>query len=285
MLIDLHTHTNFSDGSLSPEELIDKAIISNVKVLSITDHDEIGAIPIGLKYSQDLDLQLVPGVELSIDYELKGQAHLHLVGLFIDHNNEDLQNKLRFLKEARASRIFRMVEKMNGLGHNIIKEEILQKVQHGSAGRPHLAQILLEKGIVNSMYDAFKKYLSKGRPAYVPKVKLKIEPAIHLIHSAGGIAILAHPYSLGFSTYPALGEEILKLKDYGLNGIEVYYTNHDRYLTNWLKEFADSNDLLISGGSDFHGLAKPKIKLGKGVGSLDIPYQVFENLNNFISKN
>lgn len=285
MLIDLHAHTTFSDGSFSPEGLIEEAVKNNVRVLAITDHDEIGAIPLGLKYSQGMDFKLVPGVELSIDYELKGQGHLHLLGLFIDHNNKTLKKSLKILKEARQSRILQMADKMNRLGHNISEEDIKQKVRQGSAGRPHIAQILIEKGIVNSLYEAFKKYLSKGRPAYVPKVKLKIEPAIDLIHSAGGIAILAHPYSLGFSNYPRLGQEILKLKDYGLDGIEVYYTNHDQYLTKWLKEFAESNELLISGGSDFHGSAKPNTKLGKGTGVLNIPYEVFENLKNFINEN
>ena len=122
------------------------------------------------------------------------------------------------------------------------------------------------------------KFLLKGRPAYVPKKKLSARAAIDLIHHAGGLAIAAHPFSLGYETYPEIGREMLKLKSIGLDGLEAYYTNHNTYLTKWLLDFARENNMLISGGSDFHGEPKPKIQLGCGLGNLNIPYSVFENL-------
>lgn len=284
-MIDLHTHTNFSDGSLSPAQLVEEALRREVGVLAITDHDEVGAVGPALTYAKDRAIEIVSGVELSIDYELQGKAHLHLLGLFVDHNNEPLRSALFELKSARRERMLEMVSKINALGYPVGVNEIEEQVGYGSAGRPHLASIMVKKGYVTDLYEAFVRYLSKGRPAYVPKKKLKIEPAINLIHSAGGLAILAHPFSLGYDVYDQLGREILKLKETGLDGIEVYYSNHDRYLTQWLHEFALKNDLLMSGGSDFHGAVKPEINLGRGLGNLQIPFEIYKNLKDYLQRN
>jgi predicted metal-dependent phosphoesterase TrpH len=172
---------------------------------------------------------------------------------------------------------------MNELGFNLDLDELIRKVGRGSAGRPHLARMLIEKGIVKDIPEAFNKYLSKGRPVHVPKMKLSAQQAFNLIHKAGGIAILAHPFSLGYQNYVNLGREILNLKKIGLDGLEAYYTNHDIYLTKWLINFAQENDLLISGGSDFHGKPRPDIEIGKGLGNLNIPYHIYENLKLYIS--
>ncbi len=280
MSIDLHTHTNFSDGSLPPEALIDLAVESKIDVLAITDHDEIGALPAAFEYAMSLPIKIVSGVELSIEYDLPGHGHLHIVGLFIDYKNNTLINALNELKQARCDRIKTMVQKVTTLGYDLNIDELNQNIGRGSAGRPHLARMLIEKGIVNDIPEAFSKYLSKGQPAYVPKKKLSAELAIDLIHRAGGLAIVAHPFSLGFSTYPEIGREILKLKALGLDGLEAYYTSHNVYLTKWLLDFARENGLLISGGSDFHGDPRPEIQLGSGLSNLNIPYSVFENLKN-----
>jgi predicted metal-dependent phosphoesterase TrpH len=280
-MIDLHTHTNFSDGSLSPEELIDLAIETGVTVLAITDHDEIGALPSADQYAENKEIKIVPGVELSIDYSLQAGAHLHLLGMFIDHHNQELQMVLKDLKAAREVRIYEMVDRINALGHNLKYAEIKTLVGHGSAGRPHLARLLIKRGIVKSVYEAFERYLSAGRPGHVPKKKLKIEPAINLIHSAGGLAVLAHPNSLRFDQYHKLGEEILKLQTKGLDGFEAYYYNHDRYFTQWLLEFAVKHGLCMSGGTDFHGSARPNIKLGKGYGAFSVHPSIYDKLHEF----
>lgn len=280
MSIDLHSHTYFSDGSLSPQALIDLAVESKIDVLAITDHDEVSALPSAFEYASNLPIEIVSGVELSIAYNLPEQGHLHILGLFIDYQNEKLNDILDQLKQARYDRIKTMLQKVNSLGGDLDIDELDKKIGNGSAGRPHIARMLVAKGMVKDIPEAFSKYLSKGRPAYVPKKKLSAESAIHLIHSTGGLAIAAHPFSLGFSTYPEVGLEILKLKALGLDGLEAYYTNHNAYITKWLLDFARENGLLISGGTDFHGDPKPEIRLGSGLGNLDIPYSVFENLKN-----
>ena len=285
MCIDLHTHTHFSDGSLSPQELIAEAQKEGLRVIAITDHDEVGAIAPALEYALDSAVRIVPGVELSIDYDLPGRAHLHLLGLFIDHQHKALISTLLDLKEARRERMREMVGKMRSLGMDIPGAEIQELVGQGSPGRPHLARVMVARGIVPNLYAAFAHYLSKGKPAYVPKKKLTIEPAIALIHQAGGLAFLAHPFSLGFASYEPLGKEILKLKALGLDGIEVYYSKHSRYFTRWLDDFAGKHDLLVCGGSDFHGAAKPEIQLGRGLGNLKVPYTVYENLQHYWEEN
>jgi predicted metal-dependent phosphoesterase TrpH len=281
MSIDLHAHTYFSDGSLSPQALIDLAVEKKIDVLAITDHDEVGALHSAFEYATHVPIEIVSGVELSIAYNLPEQGHLHILGLFIDYQNEELNAILDQLKQARYDRIKTMLKKMNSLGCDLDIDELDQNIGYGSAGRPHLAQMLVEKGMVKDVPEAFSKFLSKGRPAYVPKKKLSAESAIHLIHCAGGLAIAAHPFSLGFSTYPEVGIEMLKLKALGLDGLEAYYTSHNAYITKWLLDFARENGLLISGGSDFHGDPRPEIQLGCGLGNLDIPYSVFENLKNY----
>ena len=144
-------------------------------------------------------------------------------------------------------------------------------VGHGSAGRPHVASLLMKEGYARSMIDGFRRFLGKGCPGYVPKKKLAIVPAIDLIHDAGGLAILAHPVSLNYPNYPRLGREILKLTEIGLDGIEVFYSSHDRYLTKWLLDFARQHNLAVSGGSDFHGTTKPDVQPAVGRGNLRIP--------------
>ena len=278
MAIDLHAHTTFSDGSLSPKELIDLAIEKKINVLAITDHDEVGALKAAIEYAANLPIEIVPGVELSAEYDLPGQGHLHILGLFIDYQNKELTNQLNLLKQARYERIKTMVSKVNTLGYNLDFDELEQNIGKGSAGRPHLARLLVEKSIVNDIPEAFSKYLSKGQLAYVSKKKLSTQSAINLIHNAGGLAIIAHPFSIGFSTYPEMGREILKLKAIGLDGVEAYYTSHNVYLTRWLLDFAQENNLLISGGSDFHGDPRPDIELGTGFGNLNVPYSVYKKL-------
>lgn len=284
MLVDLHLHTNFSDGALSPQELIDYVKKLNVGVIAVTDHDEIGANLPARNYGEKQGIEVIAGVELSIEYQLKGRGHLHIVGLFIDPLNQELCRTLDRLKKARVSRAREIIEKLSALGLPVSYNELEKIVGKGSAGRPHAAALLVRKGIVSSFHEAFKEYLSKGCPAYVAKRKLKIEPAVELIHQAGGLAILAHPISLGFSAYKRTGAEILKLKKLGIDGVEAYYCSHDRYFTNWLLEFAKKNDLAVSGGSDFHGATKPDIQPGVGRGNLHVPVKIIDELKKRVSK-
>ena len=278
MAVDLHTHTTFSDGSLTPYELVDTAKAYKLTAIAITDHDEIGANAIAMDYAGAFPLDVIPGVEFSIDIELAGTAHLHLLGLFLDVAHSRLMEVLNDLRNARKERIDTILKKLNNLGLNLKQEELDSITGEGSAGRPHIAQLLLRNNVVTSVWEAFNKYLSKDRVAYVPKKKLKLQDAIDLIHDAKGLAILAHPISLKHKIYKETEAFLRELKYIGLDGVEAYYSTHSKNFTSFLVNAAKRNNLLISGGSDFHGINKPDTDLGRGKGNLEVPDQVYFDL-------
>ncbi len=281
MKIDLHTHTNCSDGTLSPRDLVDLAKASGVSVLAVTDHDTINGCAPAVLQGEKIGVKVISGVELSIAYPLPKTGHLHLLGLFIDPQNETLNTALTKLSLAREQRGEEILQKLAKINMPINSEELKAIVNGGSTGRPHIVSLLLKKGYIRSAFQGYTQLLGKGGAAYVSKEKLNLETALSLIHRAGGIAILAHPISLMFANYPRLGEEILKFKEMGLDGVEVFYSSHDHYFTKWLYDFCLKQNLQMSGGSDFHGSVKPDIVLGRGRGNLRIPYQVFKNLGKF----
>jgi 3',5'-nucleoside bisphosphate phosphatase len=283
MAVDLHTHTNFSDGTLTPQELIQKAEDYKLTAIAITDHDEIGANKIAQDYVRNLNVEFVPGVEFSIDIELPGTAHLHLLGLFLNLENDELTSVLGDLRNARQNRAYVIIQKLQDYGLDVKEDELDIIVGQGSAGRPHLAKLLMDKKVVGSVWEAFNKFLSKGRPGYVSKKKLKLQTAIDLIHQAKGLAILAHPVSLKQKTYKDTEAFLKELKSIGLDGVEAYYASHTRNFTNYLLNAAQRNNLLVSGGSDFHGSIKPDTELGIGRGNLQIPDQVFHDLKKAVS--
>jgi len=284
MLADLHTHTNFSDGTFSPEELVDLACEKDVAALAITDHDTIDGCKRAAEHSREKGIDFVPGVELSIDYDLPGSGHLHLLGLFIDLENKKLIQALNKLKEARKRRALKILSRLNSIGMRITTKELDEVVKDGSPGRPHIVQLMLRKNYIKTNMEGYTHYLAKNGPAYVSKEKLELEAAIQLIHQAGGLAILAHPVSLRYANYARMGEEILKFKALGLDGVEVFYPSHDYYFTKWLLDFVAKYFLAVSGGSDFHGSAKPDIELGTGRGNLKVAYSVYEELKRKLSR-
>ncbi len=278
MRVDLHTHTNFSDGSLSPQALVEHAASQDVGIIAVTDHDETGGIAPAREHGKRKGVGVIAGVELSIEYPLTGANHLHILGLFIDPDNNALRQALQYLSHERDNRAEKIIRQLNAHGVPLKYDDLKTIIGEGSAGRPHVAQLLIQKRVVHSVKEAFNRFLSKGRPGYVPKIKLNVQEAINAIHEAQGLAIAAHPVSLGYDTYPPLGEEVLKFKRMGLDGIEAYYPSHNRYFTEWLLDFARQHDLVISGGSDFHGEAKKDVEIGRGRGALNIPYSVVEAL-------
>jgi predicted metal-dependent phosphoesterase TrpH len=284
MPIDLHTHTNFSDGTLSPRELIEKANQTNLSAIAITDHDEIGANSLAKEYASKLEIEFVPGVEFSIDIDLPGTAHLHLVGLFLDNESDELKSVLDDLSKARQQRGYLIIKKLQEYGLDVCNKELDLIAGHGSIGRPHLAQLLMDKNFVSSVWEAFNKFLSKNRPGYVSKKKLKLQTAIDLIHNAKGLAILAHPVSLKQKTYKDTEAFLKELKSIGLDGVEAYYASHTSNFTKYLLNAAKRNNLLVSGGSDFHGSIKPDTELGIGRGNLSIPDQVFVDLKSAVNR-
>jgi len=273
-MVDLHTHSTASDGSYSPEELVKLAKEAGLLAIALTDHDTVDGLPLAKKTAQDIGINFVCGVEISVKFE--GKGHFHLLGYFKSPEVPELSGVLKKLHEARAKRNERMIEKLNELGVDISMEE-LREVAKGEIGRPHIAKLLVAKGVVKSFEEAFDKYLKKGAPAYVPKALLTPEEAISLVLKAGGVPVLAHPVTLKLDYY-SLKEYIKRLKDLGLKGIEAYYTEHTEDLTQELLKYAKEFDLIVTGGSDFHGENKPDIKLGVGLGNLKIPDECYYNL-------
>jgi 3',5'-nucleoside bisphosphate phosphatase len=284
MAVDLHTHTTFSDGTLTPEQLISEAVQIKLTALAITDHDEIKACKRCLEMQEDFSVQLVTGVELSIDIRLEGTAHMHMLGLFIDVENDELNQVLNELRDARRKRAILIINKLRSSNVNIEQAELDEVIGDGSAGRPHVAQLLLNKKIVGSVWEAFNKYLSKDKPAYVPKKKIGLKNAIELIHRAGGLSILAHPVSLRHKQYKQTEATLRELKYAGLDGIEAYYSSHTPNYTKFLISAAKRNNLLLSGGSDFHGTVKPDTHLGTGKGELYVPDTVYMDLKSAVKK-
>ncbi len=253
--IDLHIHTHFSDGSLSPEEVVEYAVKNNLLAISITDHDSLEGVAPALTASRKYPLEVVSGVELTA--EVDNAKEIHILGYYIDRQDKGLQDKLRMLREVRAERAKKMVKKLQELGVDISFSEVEKMAKGGAMGRLHLARVILQAGYVYSVEEAFKKYIGDEGPAYIKKYRFTPEEAMKLIVGAGGIPVLAHPSILrDDALIPRL------IKD-GLRGIEVYCTNHNSGTSLRYEELARRYDLIPTGGSDCHGLVKGKALIGK----------------------
>jgi predicted metal-dependent phosphoesterase TrpH len=279
-LIDLHTHSTASDGTFEPSELVILAKNTGLKALALTDHDTTEGLKSAYETALEIGLPFVCGVEISVKFS--GPGHFHLLGYFLKPEVPELKDTLERLQKARDERNKKMVEKLQALGISISMEE-LREMAKGEIGRPHIANLLVKKGVVKSFEEAFEKYLKKGAPAYVPKALLSPQEAIELVLKAKGIPVLAHPVTLKLN-YLELKNYLKELKDFGLMGIEVYYTEHSPEFTKVLLEYAKEFGFLVTGGSDFHGANKPDIKLGKGLGNLRVPFECYENLVKALEK-
>ena len=264
MKIDLHVHTTASDGTMSPTEVVRYAKEKELQTIAITDHDTIEGIAEGLQEGRKLGLEVIPGVELSVDF---AKGTMHLLGYYIDHTSAELLEKLTIVQQARAERNLKIVEKLQGLGIDIDLSEVKEAPEHGQIGRPHFAYTMVQKGYVQNIQDAFDRYLRKGGPAYVEKFKFSPEEAMSVIHKAGGITVLAHPFTTNQLQLQDLELVIVDLKEKGLDGIETYYPEHSEGQTRLYRHLAEKYGLVITGGSDFHGLNKDKEDLGEGYGN------------------
>jgi predicted metal-dependent phosphoesterase TrpH len=273
--IDLHVHSDASDGSLPVLQIIEDAVKMGLGAIAITDHDTVEGVRETLQLTARPALDILPGIEISADHPAGG---MHILGYLFDPEATTLKETLSLLQDARRGRNVQIVENLQGLGMDITYEEVRAIAVHGQVGRPHFAQALVKKGISRSVEEAFAKFLRRGKPGYASKYRLSSTEAIQTIRGAGGIPVLAHPGALGIRRDDDLEKLLLELKDAGLQGIEVYYPDHSPRQQTMYERLAMRNGLVITGGTDFHGAAKPNVHLGIGKGDLRIPYRLVEEL-------
>lgn len=281
MLIDLHVHSNYSDGTLSPSELIDLGLKNNLSVIALTDHDTLAGIDeaqraVSLKRDKGFKITLVPGVEISVFY--KGHD-IHILGLLIDHYNPSLNKALDQANNSRNIRNEKIARNFRNDGIPITLEKLQENSENSVITRAHFAMYLVEHGYAKSTNDAFKRFLCKGSPYYVSRDYLSAEKGIEMIHGANGLAFIAHPLLYGF-TQSQVVKMIEDFKKMGIDGIEAIHSSNTKAQKNFLVGLANKNNLLITGGTDFHGDVKPDIALGKGMGNMKIPYSIYEKILN-----
>ncbi len=277
--IDLHIHSTASDGTCSPSEILQMASDLGLKAIAITDHDTLEGGREVLRGPLPSEPLFLNGVEISTKapegFSMGGS--LHILGYGVDIDDAPLQQALLELQQARDSRIPRIVARLNQAGVPITMEAVLAHVGDGSPGRPHVARAMIQMGVVADVDEAFDRYLSKGQSAYVDKYRIPCREALALIHGAGGVAVLAHPYLVP-GGQEALTGLIRTLCDMGLKGVEVYYPEHSPQAMALYLALARRFDLLVTGGTDFHGDLLPEIQMGRGRGDLCVPFALYEAL-------
>lgn len=280
--IDLHVHSNISDGTFTPTEVVNEAVRSGLSAIALTDHDTV----LGLQEarqaaathaSNGYEIEIIPGVEISSAYNGKD---IHILGLYIDDANETLIRTLEDAVKEREERNIKMIHNLNNAGIPITLEALRESEPDAVITRAHFAKYLTENGFTKTRNEAFDKYLGTNGPYYVPRQFITPEDAIALIIQAGGIPILAHPLLYHLSS-DELSDLVKKLKSFGLAGIEAIYTSNTGCDESDMRRLARLNNLLISGGSDFHGANKPDISIGEGRGNLKIPYELLDKMREY----
>jgi len=274
--IDLHTHSNASDGSLSPAELIEKAKEQGLSAIALTDHDTIAGLKSAEESAKKHNIHFISGIEIGINWE---PGDFHILGLGICSENKPLLKVISELAIIRENRNHKIIELMQKDEINVSYEEILAISGTPFIGRPHFARLLINKGIVKNQEQAFSRYLGKGRPFYVPKEGLELCCAIDTIKNSGGIAILAHPMSL-YVSWGRLPELIKDFKNKGLDGIEAWHPTAKVRSCKRLETLGKSLELFITAGSDFHGETRPDRKLGITAGNKRIDESILSAIPN-----
>jgi predicted metal-dependent phosphoesterase TrpH len=283
--IDLHVHSTASDGSLTPEEVVQLAVESQLSAFALTDHDTLAGIKAAQVAAEQAaekgnSIEVIPGTEISAAYDKKD---IHILGLFIDSDNQVLNKELNNARLERDRRNEKMASNLQKAGIDITVEKMREVDRDAVLTRAHFAKYMVAHGYVKTNQDAFTKYLNSDSSYYVPREYLKPEEAIGLIHQAGGLAILAHPLLYKYSL-EGVEKLVAYLVDFDLDGLEVIYSANMGFDEGRLRHIANKYNLAITGGSDFHGAAKPNIKLGVGKGNIRVPYSILEDLKEKLNK-
>lgn len=277
--IDLHVHSDCSDGTFSPEELVQLALDNELVAFSLTDHDTVDGVGRALAAAENRPVSVIPGVELSCEYVVSPEKkkEIHILGYNIDYTLPELREALVRVAEERDNRNRKMCENLHGAGFPIDYEALTERFGSTILTRAHFARFLLEQGAIPSIDAAFKKILAEDGPYFVPRRYLTPEEGISLIKKAGGKPVLAHPLLYKFSV-TQLHDLITELKGYGLVGIEAMYSRNRGNDEAFVRKLARDFDLFITGGTDFHGANKPDLEIGRGEGNLRVPVMLLENL-------
>ncbi|RKY81404.1 PHP domain-containing protein [candidate division KSB1 bacterium] len=267
--IDLHVHTHYSDGMRSPEEMVREAKKAGLKALGIVDHDTVDGLKEAESAGQKLGVEIVPGVELSSQY--KGMD-IHILGYYFNRESSAIKDYLKKFQDERFVRAEKIVKNLQKIGVNISLDEVINKSKGKNIGRPHIADVLLERGYVETFQEAFYRYIGYGSESYVEKFKITPQEAVSLIAEAGGLSFLAHPG-------PSISDQmIVEFAKAGLNGIEIVHPKHSQSRTSYLQRLARKLDLMVCGGSDCHGGREGKITIGLYV----IPYTILTEFKEII---
>jgi len=264
--MDLHVHTTASDGADSPEEVVFAARKIGLSAIAITDHDTFAGVDPATAAGDTCGLLVIPGIELSAEYQ---QSEVHILGYLPDMTDKEFKEKLSLFQTYRLQRIQRMVAKLQEMGATLTMERVLEIAGGGAAGRPHLAAAMVENGMVDHIGQAFRDFIGKDCPAYIPRYKITPHEAIKLIRQAKGIPVLAHP---GLSQ---AGPLVPELVDEGLLGIEAFHPAHSPEMAHYYQRIGRQHNLIITGGSDYHGLERKK---GHHLGMLSVPDRVLDEM-------
>jgi len=262
---DLHLHTVYSDSTYTPQELIAASVKAGLSAISVVDHDTVEGIAPTIAAAKKENIEVVPGIELSAEYE---QSEVHILGYYVDCANKELLLKLAKVQQNRIDRIHKITEKLKELGLALEPDDVFKQGTGGTVGRLHVARAMVEKGLVSSTYEAFQKYLGDKGPAFFLGFRVSPQEAVSLIRNAGGVPVLAHPCTLHND------ELILKFISCGIMGLEIYYPEHSQGMINLYLDIAKNYNLLVTGGSDCHGKGKSEVRIG----SIKLPYELVEEI-------
>jgi predicted metal-dependent phosphoesterase TrpH len=275
LAVDLHLHSNISDGADTPERVIELAVQANLNHAALMDHDTLDGVDRARRAANDLGIGFIPGIELSVDHD---DTKIHMLVYFLEPGEGPLQSHLSDLREGRTERNEQIVANLNELGYDITVDDVAQQAAGPSIGRPHIADALVSKGYISSRDEAFADLLHDGGAAYVERSRLTARDAIRLSRDSAAVPVIAHPTTMGL-TRDRYGRTFRELTDLGLGGIEAHHPMHDLDLRAHITDLCAQLGIAATGGSDYHGATKRSYRVGVGRGDLQVPDSAVEQLH------